>query len=482
MSAQEIEVATPVVANGLEYNEQETAPSRLQKRKLGAYLYPQQAQSIKIQNGQSSSTIVQFMVGAQYFLDTKSSYLLLNAQVNNQNLSTTNFCYLNPYTESWIQELTILTAGGVQIEKITNANVLGSIMRRNIEMEYALSVGKEALNLFDSTYDPALPATVAGQSEDLQSLCYRSKYNYRYVIEMRLSKFLHSCANYLPLRAMSMGNANAFQIQIVFGSFNNIVTAYNTAPGTPYVSGANPLELVFSNIVYNQALIEDSLKEEQIMQLVKTNPIVISFETHRHFFNNIPALSPSTQTYNITEYQESVLEVQSVFRLQSAVDSTSNDSTDFYNPDIVQEQVQIQPDYYPLQAINCPVIAAGVPNISELYYQYVLTNNKQKCYFRGFKEGNQKITNTTLATSTAVSTSDTQDLIVATNFRVFPDDAVGPAEYIQYSAGLNLKKNPNPIQILMTFNQSPTVNLYLDTFTTYMTSIVLQSNNMFIIS
>src|ERR1700686_1229934 len=107
MSAQEIEVATPVVSNSLEYNEQETAPSRLQKRKLGAYLYPQQAQKVTIQNGVNNSTRVQFMVGAQYFLDTKSSYLMLNAQVTGFNNAGSNVVYLNPYTESWIQELTI---------------------------------------------------------------------------------------------------------------------------------------------------------------------------------------------------------------------------------------------------------------------------------------------------------------------------------------------------------------------------------------
>ncbi len=465
MSGQEIQVASPVVVNGLEYNEQETAPSRLQIRKLGAYLYPQQAQNVVLSYGNTNSTIVQFMVGSQYFLDTKSSYLLLNAQITGQDSTSGNTVFLNPYTESWIQEITILTAGGVEIEKITNSDVLGSIMRRNIEMEYALSIGKEALNLFDST-----------NSGDVTILADRSALNYRYVIEMRLSKFLHSCYNYLPLRLMSQGNSNSFQIQIIFNNFNNMCTAYTTTQGTAYTN-PNNLICTLSNIVYNQALVKDSEKEEQLMNIVKENPVVISFETHRHFFKQIPAMSSATLSVNITEYQESVLGIDSVFRISDNIGNASYDSTAFINPRIVSEIVQVQPDYYPLQQINCPEAVANVPNVSELFYQYILKNNKQKVYYKGVTAGTFSAIG-----GHNVNSSDYSNFILSTPLSVFPNDAVGPEEYIQYSAGLNLKKNPNPIVINMTLATSPAVALSMDTFSTFIKSLIIQSNNIQIIS
>ena len=69
--AQEIAVATPVVPNALEYNEQESQPSRLQRRKFGAYLPPQQGGPLTIvNNGVQNTTTITFMRQLNHFLDS----------------------------------------------------------------------------------------------------------------------------------------------------------------------------------------------------------------------------------------------------------------------------------------------------------------------------------------------------------------------------------------------------------------------------
>jgi hypothetical protein len=492
--AQEIAVATPVVVNALEYNEQETQPSRLQRRKFGAYLPPQQGGPITITQASNNQATVTFMVGAQYFLDTKQSFFIVDAQLQGTTPTVepitpdnTNWAYLNPLTDSRLTQITITTGNGLQLEKITNADVLASIMRRNMSYNYTSSIAKEALNLFDPNND----------LNDLIEITERSRQMRRYIIELRQSDLMSDCYNYLPLRLMALGNSASLRVELIFGSFNQIVTAYSGTPGVgkqgnAYATNPQNLKVVFQNLNYVQSLVQDDLKEQQLMEIVKSNPIVISYDTHNHFQTALPS-GPLTQTINVTEYQESVLSVHSVFREQTATQSYNYDNTMFINPNISQTQTQIQPDYYPLQAIPNLNISAGVPNNSELYYQYVLTSEKEKCYQKGLSQSKIKkadslliplqtpiVNNTTSLNSLGSLTSDTDDFILATNFQVFPTDAVGPSEYIQYSAGLNLKVNPNPISINLIMNATNAV--FMDTYTTFVRSVVIQTNNIFIVS
>ena len=488
--AQEIAVATPVVPNALEYNEQESQPSRLQRRKFGAYLPPQQGGPLTIvNNGVQNTTTITFMVGAQYFLDTEQSFFVMNAQIQNQQDAPTgggtNYAYLNPLSDSWLDQITISTGNGLQIEKITNAGTLAQIMKRTMSYNYSSSIAKEALNLFDPFND----------ANDLASLCERSSQNLRYVLEVRQSDFLSNSYNLLPLRLMSLGNSASLKIEFVFGSFAQIATAFHDSYGDAYIStgGVNqpPLQVVFSNFNYVQSLVQDDIKEQQLMELVRTNPIVLSYKTHNHFQTNIPA-GATNLTINITEYQESVLSQHSRFIQQTNANQTFYDNTIFYNPNLVSTQTQIQPDYYPLQAINNLTWLAGIPSNSELYWQYVYTQEKEKCYEKGLSIGKyQKATITDVASQTqevgsdlndnGVLTTDTDDFILANDFQVFPSDAVGPSEYIQFSSGLNLKANPNPIAINIQTGSGSVASI-MDTYTTFIRSMVIQYNNVFIIS
>jgi len=273
-----------------------------------------------------------------------------------------------------------------------------------------------------------------------------------------------------------------------------MATAFNANPGTDYnLNGGAALTVQISNINFVQSLVQDDLKEQQLMEIVKSNPVVISYNTHNHLQTTLNSGS-LTQTVNITEFQESVLCVHSVFRDSAnltGIHATAFDSTLFLNPNLSMTQTQVQPDYYPLQALQNLSISTGIPSSSELFYQYASTNEKQKRYDIGFVPAQwQKASVTAIPVAApafnaglnanGVLTNDTDDFILATNFQVFPSDAVGPSEYIQYSSGLNLKRSPNPIAVNVVMNYAN--QTIMDSYTTFIKSLVIQDNNIFVVS
>lgn len=524
----DVQVAESALSLDMAYNTQEENRSKYQKRVIN-YLYP--TQSGDLISG-STNMVLRFLVPSSYFLDTKKSYLSFEAYVSSA-INDLDTVYFTGNTDTWITRIQITTNQGVLIENIINADVIAAMMTKDMDETSGDSVCKGTRAFWDYGYvnsgntDPALvvsgaAATVlttpfSNTSDALtpKQKQYLSCQKRRYAAYLDFSGFLQSF-NLLPLMAMANGNSNAFQIEIEFNIPTKCLVAYTTGanPAVPNY-GTAPTTTVYnytiSNCYYVQSLVQDDVKEQEIMQIIKSTPLILSYHTHKHYTN---VLSGAQQTLNITEFQESVQELQLCFRPTANINVYQQDQTIFSNPNLKQVQLQIGSTYVPSQVVICggvntaygtsPVPNASgtvyVPKMSELITAFCNTNCKMRKYFKGNKPENFLTKPYTYVDGSSVthtsqyvlSSKEYQDLIIAFDLRVFADDAVGDELYNQYYSGLNLKSNPNALQFIFTLDTS-TINVYtqalitpanyqFDGFTTYRSNLVVQAGESYVIS
>lgn len=511
----EIEVAEGTTPLNLRYNMQSSNPSAYQKR-VTSYLYP-------TQNGivtDKSSRTIRFLVGSNFFLDGRNSYLRLQAKidggigdpavtpglyVNSVNTSGSlptlvapwNHAIFTSYTETWIKSLTLYTNMGVVIEQIRDYNILGAIMKANIEPEYAQSVGFESLNIVDSAVND-----LSVLDRSIMASQFKT-----YVIEMRGSGFLKAF-NYLPLKALAGQNSNSLQIEIEFAELSDMVIAWQSTAGegqTPEIptnyslqsSASQPtpnsalanLGYTLQNIVLVQSLLQDDLMEASLMDTIKSVPLMIHYDTFRHYTNKIPANSSGNYTLSVSEYQESVKSLTSTSRYANAKIQTV-DTTSFMNPNLQQYQLQIGPVYFPSQPILMSVGGTGdVPDLGEQYYEYTKENQKAMFYNKGFQPSGSFFVKGANGNFYVQSQKDNAQFILTNDLRPFPDYAIGDPEYHEYISGYNTKSSPQPLQLILQNAAQKTIpvtmgnsDVIVDSFTNYDSYCVIQSNEVYIIS
>lgn len=499
----EVEVAEPMTALGLRYNQQSTNPSMYQKR-LTSYLYP--SQNGVIDTTINSNRTIKFLVGSNFFLDGRNSYLRIQNKITGTNVNSLtanglaqapwNRAIFTSYTETWIKTLTLYTNMGVVIEQIRDYNILGALMKMNIEPEYANSVGAESLNLVDNL-----------TTEQRQVMANGFK---TYVIEMRGSGFMKAF-NYLPLRALAGQNSNSFQLEIEFASPNDMIVAWKadgtnpafpqvnppvptmfslTLPGAvaPPVNDGTGLGYQMQNIVLVQSLLQDDLMESSLMETIKSVPLMLHYETHRHYSNSLSGGSSGNTTLSISEYQESVRDMKNVFRYTNVLPLQTVDLTSFIDPNLSQYQLQIGPIYFPSQALLTSVGNAGlIPDLGEQYYEYTKCNQKAMFYDKGFLSS--QFQNVNVGNTAWNSNKSNTQFVLTNDLRPFPDYSIGDMQFNEYITGYNTKSSPQPLQLLLNTASQDTLpgtilnnNVTCDSFTHYDAYCVVQANEVYIIS
>lgn len=490
----DVKVAEPVLPIPMAYNSQQENSSQYQKRTVN-YLYPSQSGELNSSSG--SSLILRFLVGSQFFLDTKNSYFVGDVQLKgatggDPNNPTLDTVYFNDNTDTWVKRITITTPQGVLIEEIRDADVLALIQTRECEEQYIIGEGRECNNMASRGDVNLTSNSLTNAQRKALALLKR-----RYVFKLNQSGFLHSF-NLLPLRAMSQGQSNSFQIEIEFNSPQNMITAYETATGEGNSPQSNAsYNYSISNFYYVQSLLEDNVMEEYVTQLVKTKPLILSYPTYRHYANIIAQSSNSSQsTISISEYQESVQELKVIFRNNAKVNNQTYDSTYFVNPNLIQVQLQVGPTYYPSQPLVCANTNSPTnyePKMAELYSEFVKCSQKFGMKEKGFNPASYLAIPYHLVNASNVNSSlDYTDLIIPFDLRIFGDNAVGDPRYNQYFSGVNLKSNPQPLQFIFLYNPSlvsPQTNANLtsttfvvDSFTKYRSNLFIQAGESYVIS
>ena len=478
----EIEVAEPMTVLGMRYNQQSTNPSMYQKR-LQSYLYPTQNVSIQSNTSSSGALTIKFLVGSNFFLDGQNTYMVLNALMTGFNTTTnipsgtSNHAMFTSYADTWIKSLTIYTNQGIVIEQIRDYNVLAAILKANVSENYLASVGIQSLGVTDGL--------TIGQR---QALALANK---KYVLEMRGSGFLHA-KNYLALRALAGQNSNSFQIEIEFcraaeclvawNQLNNTVTTVPptgplVSPWAAYVEGTTPLGYAFSNIIISQSLVQDDIMEAQLMEIIKTVPLMIHYETFRNYQNAIQATS-TAETLSISEYQESVRDMKNIFRNTNDIGQLAIDQTTFLNPQLQQYQLQIGPIYLPSQALKTGYTATNnIPDTAEQFYEYFKCNQKA-----GFYDAGVFPTQMDSANNNIVTNKDSIQFVLTEDMRPFPDYALGDPMYVDFISGYNTKSSPQPLQLQLVHNAAPTGGYTVNSFTHFDAYAVVQSNETYILS
>jgi hypothetical protein len=274
------ELASSTLPLPMEYNRQLQAGSanRAGVKRITSTVFANQNTAIKgstLPANDTPNKTIRFLVPPQGFLDGKASYLVVKA-ILEQDGGTANRVIFNPSTESWIKRITIKTPQGVVIEDLESADVLGSIMRRNKSKNYK-SIGQMVSN--DINYMmPSLVGnpSITNQIELIQALSVYQKKEQYYIIELRASDFLNA-ENYHPLQAMSLGNSNAFTIEVEFKGAAGM--CINTDPGTPVTS----VTYIISDYFMMCDFVIDPSKEEEIKEAIKSNPILFHYKQWRHY-------------------------------------------------------------------------------------------------------------------------------------------------------------------------------------------------------
>lgn len=497
-----LEVAESVLAIPLQYNSQQTNPSKYQKRQVN-YLYP--TQNTPLDSASNSSMIYRFLVPSDMFLDSKDSYISCEAYIYGaSSIPDADKVYFSSYTDTWIQRITLLTSTGIKIEEIIDANVLAAIMKREIEPALLNSVGRQSLACWDigevgSANNMNYTVNEKKYYSTLQQVDGK-QYPNRFVIPIKMSGFLQSF-NYLPLKAMSQGQSNAFQIEIQFAPKESVITAYGTNPGTAPSQAYN---YRIQSCYYVMNLIKDDEKEMEIMEIIKTTPLILSYQTHNHYGTVITNPDSVSQfTINVTEYQESVSEVKFTFTNSQRINNSTVDFGTFNNPNLLQVQLQVGNMYIPSQPTPCgKSVFTGasdlyIPQLAEQYLNNAICSQKWGKEVKGFQPV-QVISVGGGGTAPFVSTADYKDLVIYFNLRVFQDDATGDALYNQYTSGLNTRTNPVPLQFIFTgllgsvnigngvFEAGvggDTISAFnVDAFTTYRSNLVIQRGENYVIS
>ncbi len=494
----DLEVAESILPIPMAFNSQQTNSSRYQKRYTSNYLYPTQTTTITDNSSGTSSTskVQRFLVGSQYFLDCQNSYLSAVVQLSATNFGE-NTAYLVSNTDCWLQRVTVLLNNGVLIGETRDANILGAMMKRNMEPVYAEGTGRECLAFWDTGYNQLT-------EQDKQ---YISMQPMRYNFNLNVASLLGDCFNYLPLRALAGNNSNSIQIEIEWAPFNQMVVAYSNSGGYgSALSGGAVVQYSITGTYYAQSLLEDNTKEQEIQEIIKTTPIILNYRTWRHYQNTLPAGVNGSTTISISEFQEAVEDIMFVFRNQNIINTTGYNPTVFQNPNLITTQLQIGPFYTPSQNQTCGVITANnvyQPLLAENFMEYTKTMQKMRMYNEGFQPN---LITDVIYTSVnyALYSKDYNDLIVSFNLRTFPDDSAGDSHYNQFAAGYNTKSSPQALQFIFTV-QSNAVNLAgvsgvaptgvapspsvlstipfsVDSFVSYRSNIVIQANEVYVIS
>jgi len=502
MNIQTADVVLPVP---MSYNSQTTSMSQKQKRHTSNYLFPTSSSAVtdSTQAGASVSRVQRFLVPGTQFLDMKQSYLSAVCQLTKTQTADTAYFVSN--TDCWLSRVTVLLNNGVVVGETRDANVLGAILKLNLDSPYTDSLGKSAHAMWNSGERHITPQ----QQKQI------SVHPYRYNFTLDMAPLLNSDVfNYLPLRALAGQNSNSLQIEIEWAPIRQSVVfygagGYGTAP-------AGNVSYTISSVYLCQNLLQDDDYEMSLSEQIKSNPIIFNYRNYRHFNNTIPA-GTSQFTVNISEFQSSMESIFIVFRNQAFINDSKYDVTSFMNPNLVQAQLQIGGNFYiPSQPMICGrTITDGVltvyqPQLAEVHSERMKVIQKYNKHFRGMNPSKFLDSTTSTPTTYTMDSRDYSEFVLAFDLRTFPDDADGDSEYNQFSSGLNTKSNPQQIQLLLTMAPNATslagidgkafqkgnnggnldakpealttVTYSVDCFVFYRSNIVIQQNESYVIS
>ena len=434
------DLATPVQAIALSYNNQQTGPCmRPSCRRITTQCFPNTNTPI---TSTMSNRVLRFGVSAEGFLDGKSSYLAFDLQ----GTAVTNagtVPYFNPTTESFFHRISIYSNSGVLIEDIQNQELLGCILLRDTSPDYLGSIGTASLGVNDNF-------SAAGRYQQ-----YLTKT--RYVCELRGSGFLNAF-NYVPLKALASTQSNAFFLEVEFAAANKMITQQVGGTDAGYVA---------SNIVYIADIIYDDVKEAEIQEMLSMSPIVFHFQTWKSHDNSIQ-LNTRNNTLTVSEFQESLEEIAMVFKNSNNLNNINFPLWQFDMPNATESinsiQLKIGNYLYPAQQLFQNI------GVGQQYYEYAKAQQKQRKYANGNKA--LAIDNTTGLTSAA-----NVDYIFRYPLRIMPTESNG--ETVDYFFGINTRVNPQSINVLLdttNLNNNYTVQTYVK----YDVSLIIMKNANFI--
>jgi hypothetical protein len=276
-----------------------------------------------------------------------------------------------------------------------------------------------------------------------------------YVLEFMGIPFLNS-HNFLPLKALAGNNSNSFSIQIVFRPIDTIGVKSN--------EDTDPLldtwKYTISNVRLMCDIVYDNPKQDQINEmLLKGEPILLHYESYAWTNNVLPAGGSGREVINISQFQESVKSILTVFRNLDDISDPLVDNTDFRDGDLENYYFGIGSTYYPAQPIY---INNG---IAQQYYEYAKSNEKNK---RNWDLGFNKVTQVTTLPSTGGL-----DFIIDQNLKIFMSDSNGSSVYNDFFSGVNTRSNPviiNGIFQTTTHAESQSV----DTFVLYDNTLMIE--------
>lgn len=468
------DLGTPVQAFALSYNNQQTGPQRPNVRRITTTVYPNT--NDPVMSSQTNRTL-RFGINAEGFLDGCSSYLMFDI-TNSATIDATHHAMFNPYTDSWLERISIYSNSGTLIEDIQKSDVLAHILKEDISLNYMSSVGNSALNMLSepnytkvNAVQPLLPTYCAGASTETDKFALSTGGNMqRYIIEMKCSGFLNAY-NFIPCRALANSQSNAFYIEVVFTAPQNMITQTLGVPPAS-TNGAYTI----SNCVYMADIVYDDVKEAELNEMLKENPIVFHFCTWKNHTNTIQA-NTTTNNVTISEFQESIEEIAIIFQNSNFFNNINYASWEFGLPNaplcgtdtINNFQLKIGNYLYPVQQLNQSTGTA------QKDYEYAKSIYKNKCY----DKGSMFIRNQASGVGGGLPTSSNIDYIIRYPLRVMPEDANG--DTVQYFFGLNTKTNPVSIQLLL--NTSNLVSTYnVQSYVRYDVSLVIMKNESFIVS
>jgi hypothetical protein len=481
------ELASSTLPLPMEYNRQLQAGStnRAGVKRITSTVFANQNTPIKgstVSANDTSNKSIRFLIPPQGFLDGKSSYLVVKAKLTQNGGTADNSLIFTPNSDTWLQRITIKTPQSVVIEDLDDAGTLGAIMRRNKSKNYKCSVGMSALNDVNYMMPSLISNTrITNESDLIDTLSRRQQRDNYYIIELRASDFWNA-ENYHPLQAMSLGNSHAFSVELEFKKANDMLIGF-----TPNITEAS---YEISEYFLMCDYVIDPSKEEEIKEAIKTNPILFHYKQWRHY-NNTLSVGSSQNSLLITEFQQSLQEILTVFRLKNDINNILKDSTLFTNPGAVfnddgtdptpsmndtfsgglkQYFTKIGNDYYPLQKIDTTA------NTSINTYEMVKGMQKNKKY----NDGNDAIMMSAFDSTVPGQTSDNgYDLILNTSFRVYPDDSAGVDQ--DFSSGINTKGNAQVCNIILTTDAIPGLT-QADHYTHFDSSLVIMSNETYVVS
>lgn len=408
-----IRIASVIEPMGLSYNDQATVNQVKQKRTT-VQKTPNQTGNIT----SSSNRTATIFVDGDGFLDTQNTYLTFDAVaelVSTPGEGTPSFAF-NDSTETWVEQIQIKQSNGTLIDNVKNCGTLGAVLKRSKNATYRNSIGRTCLN----------------EGLTLNERETKSETLHNYVLEFQTVPFLNS-HNYHPLKALAGNNSYSYSIEIIFRPIDTIGTKYNTVEEEAVT---DVWKYTISNVRLMCDIVHDNPKQDQIQAMImRGEPIMMHYTSYAWSNNILPANSGGNQTINISQFQESIKSIKTVFRNLEDVNSAITDNTIFRDGDVINYYYGINSTYYPAQPIY---INNGN---AQQYYEYSKSNEKNK---RNWDLG----FNTVLASVDAgvlnISTAN-QDFIIDQNLKIFMSDSNGSSVYNDFFSGINTRSNPNVI-------------------------------------